>query len=96
MTSIAAEPSLPPADEILVRAHADALAALASRYGVTGLRFASPGRLVGSIDDHHDALDAAEFELAARALLGAEISLFSTAVLTKPNVSPDLVAARPL
>jgi hypothetical protein len=96
VTSTAAEPSLPPADEALVRAHADALAQLAGRYGVSSLRFASPGRLVGHVDDNHDALDVAEFELAARALLGAEIGLFSTAVLSKPNVGPDLVAARPL
>jgi hypothetical protein len=96
VTSTAAEPSLPPADETLVRAHADVLAQLAGRYGVSNLRFASAGRLVGHVDDSHDALDVAEFELAARVLLGAEIGLFSTAVLSKPNVSPDLVAARPL
>lgn len=29
-------------------------------------------------------------------LLGAEVRLFSDAVLSKENVSPDLVAAEPL
>lgn len=81
---------------MLVREHADALRQLASQYGVSDLGFASPGRLVGRVDHNHDALDVAEFELAARTLLGAEVGLFSRAVLSKPNVSPDLVAARPL
>jgi hypothetical protein len=41
-------------------------------------------------------LDVVDFDLAARELLGAQVSLFSDAVLTKENVSPDLVAAAPL
>jgi hypothetical protein len=41
-------------------------------------------------------LDVVDFDLAARELLGAQVSLFSDAVLTKPSVSPDLVATEPL
>lgn len=41
-------------------------------------------------------LDTADFEIAARALLGAEVGLFSDRVLGKPHVSPDLIAAQPV
>jgi hypothetical protein len=84
------------ADESLVRAHAPQLAALAARYGIRDLRFASAGRLVGRVDPDRDALDMAGFAAAAEELLGAEVSLFSEAVLTKPNVSADLVHAHAL
>lgn len=96
MSTLAAEPSLPPADEATVRAHGGELAGLAGRFGVTGLRFASPGRLVGRVAEDRDALDMADFELAARQLLGADVGLYSERVLDKPYVSPDLLAARPL
>ena len=96
MTSAAADPMLPPADETAVRTHVRALNELAARFGVSELRFASAGRLVGHVSDDRDALDVAEFEVAARGLLGADIGLFSDRVLTKANVSPDLVAAAPL
>lgn len=76
-------------------AHGDELQGLAAQYGITALRFASPGRLVGHVADGRDTLDIVDFDLA-RELLGAQVSLFSDAVLTKPNVSPDLVAAEPL
>ena len=88
--------SLPPADEATVRRRGDELRTLAARYGVSDLRFASPGRLVGTVAEDRDALDTADFEIAARALLGAEVALFSDRVLSKPHVSPDLVAAQPL
>lgn len=76
MTSTAAEPSLPPADEPLVQANPGALQQLARQCG--------------------DALDITEFELTARHVLRADGDLFSAAVLSKPHVSPDLTAARPL
>jgi len=87
---------LPPADEVTVRAHADQLRALAAEHGITALRFASPGRLVGHLAEDRDAFDAADFELAAIKVLDAEVELYADRVLGKPNVSPDLVAARPL
>ena len=90
------EPELPPADRALVAAHADELRRLAAQYGITALRFASPGRLVGHVAEDRDFLDVVDFDVAARELLGAQVSLFSDAVLTKANVSPDLVAAEPL
>lgn len=79
-----------------MRSHADELRALAARYGITELRFASSGRLVGRVAADRDALDTADFEIAARVLLRAEIGLFSDRVLRKPHVSPDLVAAHPV
>lgn len=60
-----------------MRRHGDALRELAARYGISNLRFASPGRIVGTVADDRDALDTADFEIAARALLGAEVGLFS-------------------
>lgn len=96
MSSSAVEPTVPPADEATVRVRADELRALAAQYGVSDLRFASPGRLVGRVEEDGDALDTADFEIAARALIRAELGLFPDRVLSKPHVSPDLVAARPL
>ncbi len=79
-----------------MRSHGVQLRALAERHGIAELRYASPGRLVGKVADDRDAYDTADFEIAARSLLGAEIGLFADRVLSKPNVSPDLVAARPV
>ena len=94
MSSSAAEPV--GAGETLVRSHAAELTALAAEHGIHDLRFASPGRLVGRVDPDRDALDMAEFAAAAEKLLGEEISLLSEAVLSKRNVSSDLVHARAL
>ena len=96
VSSTSADPVLPPADEALVRAHAEALTALAARHGITGLRYASPGRLVGHVADDKDLLDVATFDVDAGDLLGASVMLFSDAVLSNDRVSPDLVAAQPL
>lgn len=95
MSSAAVEPLLPPADEAVLRAHADELRALAARFGMSDLRFASAGKLVGHVTEHRDALDVADFEVAAVELLGAELRLYSDRVLGNRNVSRDLVAARP-
>lgn len=84
------------ANEQLVRAHAAELTALAAEHGIHDLRFASAGRLLGRVDADRDALDMAEFAAAAEKLLGAEVSVLSEAVLSKPNVSSDLVHARAL
>lgn len=90
------EPSLPPVDETAVRARARELRALAADYGITELRFAPIGRLVGHVAEDRDSLDVADFELAAIRLLGADVHLYSDRVLGKAHVSPDLVAAQPL
>lgn len=84
------------ADAELVHAYADALTDLAIQHGITNLRFASPGRLVGTVDPHRDLMDVAAFDVAATDLLGAVVMLFSDRVLAKPHVSPDLVSAQPL
>ncbi|MGH3789961.1 MAG: hypothetical protein ACRDQ9_04030 [Pseudonocardiaceae bacterium] len=47
-------------------------------------------------DPDRDSLDVADFELAAVRLLGADVHLYSDRVLSKVNVSPDLVAPQPL
>ena len=93
-SSYAVEPD--GADEAVVRAHVDELRALAGRHGISELRFASTGRLVGRVSEDRDLLDVASFDADASDLLGAAVMLFSDRVLNKPNVSTDLVAARAL
>jgi hypothetical protein len=96
MSTPASEPSLPPAAENAVRAHAHQLRAIAAEHGISELRFASLGRLVGHVAEDKDALDVADFELAVIQLLGADVRLYSDRVLRKPHVSPDLVTAQPV
>jgi hypothetical protein len=96
MSSTSVEPDLPLADEGLVRAHASELTMLAARYGISGLRYASAGRLVGHVADDRDMFDMVDFDLAATDLLGAKLSLLSDAVLRHPNVSEDLLEAHVL
>ncbi|MHB1910938.1 MAG: hypothetical protein ACYCTI_02660 [Acidimicrobiales bacterium] len=85
-----------PADEALVRAHAEELRSVAQRHGISELRFASAGRLVGKVDQARDLFDVAAFDVEASDVLGAAVMLFSDRVLAKPNVSADLVSARAL
>lgn len=94
MSTAASEPA--GADEVTVRAYALQLKHLGETFGVHRLRFASPGRLVGHLNDDRDALDAVAFEAAAAELIGAPVGLYSDGVLSKPNVSADLVQARAL
>ena len=89
-------PPLPPATGQQVRSHADELIDLAARHGISGLAFASPGRLRGHVAEGHDLLDVFEFQRAATDLLGAEVVLFSDGALRNEHVSPDLVTATPL
>jgi hypothetical protein len=89
-------PALPPLDEATARALSDRLYALAAEHGISQLRFASSGRLVGHIAEDRDSIDTAAFEVAVQDTLGYSAGLFSDRVLSKPRVSPDLVAARPL
>ena len=96
MSYAASEQTPNPASVELLRHHASDLFALAVRHGVSALRVAGPGRLVGHLADDRDSFDVADFETAAEAMLGAEVALFSDGVLGKQNVSPDLGAATPL
>jgi len=96
MTYALDHPAHPPLDETTARAHATELRDLAAQHGITNLRFASTGRLLGHIDSDHDAIDVASFELAAEELLRRSFFLISDGVLTKPGVSPDLPSAAPL
>jgi hypothetical protein len=92
-----AEPlALPPATEQQVRSHAGELIDLAARHGISGLGFASPGRLRGHVAEGRDLLDVFEFQRAATDLLGAEVAVFSDGALRNEHVSPDLVTATPL
>jgi hypothetical protein len=68
----------------------------ATRHGITGLAFASPGRLRGHLADDRDLFDMFEFQRAATDLLGAEIALYSDGTLRNDHVSPDLATASPL
>jgi hypothetical protein len=92
-----AEPHhLPPATEQQVRGRAVELVSLAARHGITGLAFASPGRLRGHVADDRDLFDMFEFQRDAAGLLGAEVALYSDGALSNEHVSPDLVTATPL
>ena len=93
---LAEPPRLPPATEQQVRSHADDLIDLAARHGITGLAFASPGRLRGHVAEGRDLSDVFEFQRAATDLLGAEVMVFSDGALRNVYVSPDLVTATPL
>ncbi|MGH3264118.1 MAG: hypothetical protein ACRDNS_19220 [Trebonia sp.] len=97
MSHALVDPPTPPLlDEQTARANADALHRVAAEYGITALRFASPGRLVGHMDDDRDMGDMVDFQLAVEDLLDRYIDLFTDRVLSHPHASPDLVAARPL
>lgn len=97
MSQPLAEPAdLPPATEPQVRARAAELIELAARHGITGLAFASPGRLRGHVAGDRDLFDMFEFQRAATGLLGAEVTLYSDGALRNEHVSPDLVTAAPL
>ncbi len=76
--------------------YAHQLRAIAAEHGISELRFASLGRLVGHVAEDKDALDVADFELAAIHLLGADVRLYSDRVLRKPHVSTDLVTTQPV
>ncbi|MGH3501378.1 MAG: hypothetical protein ACRDQA_10900 [Nocardioidaceae bacterium] len=96
MTVSGFDAELPLLDEATATAHADDLAALAAEHGITNLRFAAPGRLVGHVAADRDLMDVAAFEMAAVERLRAELHLYSDGVFGKPHVSPDLLSARPL
>lgn len=96
MSNTAHEGNEPLASEAALRAHADELQSLAAQYGISELRIAGAGRLVGRIADDRDLFDIAHFETAATDLVGAEVEVFSEGVLGNDNVSPDLLAATPL
>lgn len=76
-----------------MRSYAAQLMELAARHGITELAFASPGRLRGRVDTHHDLFDMFEFQRDATDLLGSEVALFSDGALSNDHVSPDLRAA---
>jgi len=89
-------PAPPPLDEATARAHAAELRALAARHGITNLRFASDGRLLGHLEPDRDLADTADFEIAGEARFQRSFFLISDRVLRKPRVSPDLLTATPL
>lgn len=89
-------PALPLLDEATARANADALRRLATEYGVSDLRFAGPGRLIGHMDDDRGLGDMADLQLAIEDLLGKHADFFTDGLIGKPGVSPDLLTARPL
>jgi hypothetical protein len=86
---LAEPPSLPPATEQQVRAHAVELVDLAARHGITDLAFTSSGRLLGHVAADRDLFDMFEFRRAASHLLGAEITVYSDGALANDHVSAD-------
>lgn len=84
------------ATEAALRANAAALRSLATDHGISQLRIAGAGLLVGHIGENRDLFDVAAFETAAHEVLGAEVDLYSDGVLDHDNVSPELLAATPL
>lgn len=89
-------PKPPLLDEQTARDNAETLHRIGARHGITALRFASPGRLVGHVDDDRDMGDMADFMADVEDQLDRRTYMISDRVLTKPNVSPDLPAAQPL
>lgn len=96
MTHANVEQELPPAAEAIIRANAARLREVASRHGIRDLRFASSGRLVGHVASNRDLFDVFAFQHEARQLLGADVELFSDAILDHEHVSPDLASASAL
>lgn len=97
MSQPLAEPAhLPPATKQQVLSHASELVELATRHGISGLAFASPGRLLGHVASDRDLFDMFEFQRAATDLLGATVTVYSDGALRNEHVSPDLVNATPL
>lgn len=89
------EPLLPPLDEAMARKHALELRTLAAEHGISNLRFASPGRLVGTAGDD-DEYEPEDFELAVINRLHVDVMLIADRVLSNPGVSPDLLTATSL
>lgn len=89
------ETEWPLLDEATAREHAAELRALAAEHGITNLRFASPGRLVGTAGDDEE-YEPFEFELEVIRRLHVEVMLIADRVLSKPGVSGDLLTAAPL
>lgn len=83
-------------DERTARDNVDTLRRIGDQHGISALRFASPGRLVGHVDEDRDMIDIADFTLDVIEALDRYAHIYSDRVLTKPNVSPDPVAAQPL
>lgn len=96
VSNTAREGHEPAATEAALRSNAVALRSLAAQHGISQLRVAGPGRLVGHIGEDRDLFDVAAFETAAHELVGAEVELYSDGILDHDNVSPELLAATPL
>lgn len=97
MTHALAGAAQPPLlDEPTARANADTLRRIGERHGITSLRFASTGRLVGHFDEDRDMGDMADFTADVEDELCHNTYIISDRVLAKPGVSPDVAAAQPL
>jgi hypothetical protein len=89
-------PELPPLDEATARANSAALHDLGAQYGISGLRFASPGRIIGHLETDRDLTDMVQFQQAVQDLLGVRADFFTDGLIGKPGVSADLLTAQPL
>jgi hypothetical protein len=87
---------LPLLDEATAAKLAEPLKAIAARHGITNLRFASEGRLLGHVTGAVGLMDTVKFQIEAAAELDAKFFLISDRVLGNRGVSPDLLTATPL
>ena len=76
-------PALPPLDEVTARANAAALHRVGAGYGISELRFASLGRLIGHMDEDRDLTDMALFQRDVEDLLGKHIDFFTDGLIGK-------------
>lgn len=89
-------PALPPLDEATARQNADALRRLGAEYGVSALRFASLGRIIGHLDEDRGMGDMVLFQRDIEDLLGVHADFFTDRLIGQPGVTADLLTARPL
>lgn len=96
MAKIAFIDDMPEADEAFVRAHRAELLALAEELGITDVRVAHTGRMVGSIHADSAPLGVYAFSARASSLLEHVVRMHDLDVTQRANASEDLQLAVPL
>lgn len=96
MGKIAFIDDMPEADEAFVRAHREELLALAADMGITDVKVASTGRLVGTVTANTVPLGVYAFSADASSMLERIIRMHASRVVTPESASVDLKEATPL
>ena len=96
MGKIAFIDEMPEADEAFIRAHRDAVLALAAELGITDVKVGPKGRLVGTMSP--DAVPGAPFVFTARAgeVFEHIVYIYADYIAARPGVDSDLKMAVPL